>query len=1559
LNTISRVMASLGIDYNPAMMSTESMLARIRELNTAILGLQRTAATGVRLPGGVTGATGGAAQSADTVQRLAYAERARAQAALTDAKAQQAANAPLLDQSKQRINLAREESILQGARGRYIRDVAQAMRTDATRHIIDSRALINTARQQLLVTRAQGQALRDNATAAGTAARANAAATAATTRANAAAATQAARQNAIALTANAQAATQAARQTMLLTQAQRNNAQAALANARAQQVATGANQAHGYSVATMAAHYVKFMGIHALMAGTFDAAKDGIVGYEQALKNLSTVLPKLHEDHTALDAAGQSLIKTMERYGVSLEEVSNTARSLGRLYKDVNTTLELTDQITLLNVIDNVSLDNATKGLETTLVSFGKNLKTRDEILSFSMATIDKITTLTHNAFAKGDDLVQILQRSASAAKQAGMSLNELLSIGTTALRSTGLPGGNIGNFIKTVTGTLANPNDSVISSLKGIGVEAHTAEGKLRPVYDIILDISKATGEAKYSQEELTEAIEQSSRGVFQWAKLAAVVGNYEEIIRTSALQLNAQGQTAAMAAQQLDTLARKAQTLKATMIDMWSGVGDNGLRESLKGIIDSLTQFIFGLKNTASTIVTVGGAYLGLSLIMKTVGGVYAMLTAAVRTATAASVAYSTYTAYQAGLLTAEAAAAYQAAAATNVFTAALARNPLGVVAIALSAVVAGIIAYTYASGEAEMSTIDLNAKMQDQAQIAMQQDSYNQERIQFLQKMAEEHRQLSQAVNSGTLSANEKAAAESKLSAVNQAMISVLDEEGKKHLEVAGITDQAISAEIEAFSARTEAERVAVQNTIRSQIAMSEAVKVGANERIQMLQQEGVALSNFANFQATVHRTSAGFLKGLASINDSVIDAIPGLPDWYKNNAKNNSNEIRKIAESHYNDIGNLQQQAIDNASAKFKKQISDAENNIKAANKSLMQVSMPSRISTDGINHAASGSSGSGGSGSKTPKESAADISDFTAPLREYANDAKFAMDPYNDILQLIDADLTAITTKERILDQQLQDSKIPTLDQLTQKTSLYSEIMQINSEKQIELHEAAEEAKKQLAILKEQMDAIIASHDAGEISTKEFNAAVSALRPEMQSLKTEIKGYSNAWWEAQYNQNAATQSLKEFYNTALKEDFSKLKDAYDERKKAIEAENEATEELIQSKEDLIDTLNEEADSRIKVLEAQIKALDEEADADSRADDEEEYNQKIKELTEERDKESLYAGKEHKERVAELNKEIAEAQKEWQEKQDDWKREDQKKALQDQIDVIEEEAKEKEDALRDEIDALKKQSDEKLKLLEKYWNQANELVSDKTLQAIANLAATKPEWYALGKELIEELIKGLESGDFSSVSDIMNMVNNPSSISSSQSSQSTSATAGMTWQEKLEYYADHETEALAEIARAAQVYAEAWAAGDVERARAAHKWADQIRKAIGVPMIWDPNTEASPEVHNSYAKGGPILYDQLAYVHAGEYVLKAKTVQDLGGTSSVERLVARIASTSLPTSQINNSNVQNSSSNDVTLNIHGPFYIRSDNDIKALGQEFHGVARAAYRGKGVRG
>jgi TP901 family phage tail tape measure protein len=339
-----------------------------------------------------------------------------------------------------------------------------------------------------------------------------------------------------------------------------------------------------------------------------------------------------------------------------------------------------------------------------------------------------------------------------------------------------------------------------------------------------------------------------------------------------------------------------------------------------------------------------------------------------------------------------------------------------------------------------------------------------------------------------------------------------------------------------------------------------------------------------------------------------------------------------------------------------------------------------------------------------------------------------------------------------------------------------------------------------------------------------------------------------------------------EKLREAHAWSTQQMMSIEEDLYRLRKQQLSGYLSELEDEYREKLDAIDA---RVDKTTKAIQDQIDALEGQGTASTREEATRKHNEKLKQLQEDRLYHELRTGVEHQKSIKDIDEQIAEEKIEFQLQQDEWAREDKRDALQEQLD--------------DAKDAGEEERDE----LEEHYQRARQIAESGIMDIIASLAATKPEWMETGKELIDALIDGLESGDFSSVERKIDRIRDSESSTLEPniprpSDDDEEDPASMTWQQKLVYFKTHVSEAMAEIARAGQVYSQKLAAGDIDGARSAHRWADQIRKALGQSMVFDSNTESSPSVHNSYAKGGAILYDQIAQLHAGEYVLPANLV-----------------------------------------------------------------------------
>ena len=192
----------------------------------------------------------------------------------------------------------------------------------------------------------------------------------------------------------------------------------------------------------------------AAMLGIFDGIQAAISGAKDEIVELNTAMTELQIVTETSDAAIQ---QTMAGYadmakelGVTLQTVAEGAGEWLRQGFSEADTETLLKASTMLSTVGNMSADDASTALTSIINGFG---------MATDQAThvIDTLDALDLAYATSTKELADGLQRSASVAKTAGMSFEDLASIMTVVSSTTRLSGETIGNGMKSLFSRLQN----------------------------------------------------------------------------------------------------------------------------------------------------------------------------------------------------------------------------------------------------------------------------------------------------------------------------------------------------------------------------------------------------------------------------------------------------------------------------------------------------------------------------------------------------------------------------------------------------------------------------------------------------------------------------------------------------------------------------------------------------------------------------------------------------------------------------------------------------------------------------------------------------------------------------------------------------------------------------------------------------------------------------------------------------------------------------------------------------------------------------------------------
>lgn len=311
------------------------------------------------------------------------------------------------------------------------------------------------------------------------------------------------------------------------------------------------------------------------------------------------------------------------QYGTTSHEMIESAKLWGRAYKDNNTVLALTDAATKLAVADAFDIVSANKALESSIMQWGFQINNTNDAMSVSNRIIDSWTSLAHNYTVSAQTLSEANKRMAQSAAEVGVSFHSAQALVAVMARKTQAEGGEIGNALKSIFGSIHSKK--AIKALQEFGIEVYkvgeNGERSFRKVDDVLLDLMIKAQGSKESMEDLLKAI---SGGKWQWNKADAML-DLKEYLEALRLSSTSMGFTNAQVGMQLDTIQKKIQQIAAQWEKMMTTAGNGTMSTVIKGMLDGVLSLFKWIERLPSSIAMVSFAMLGLLVIHRKWGSVF----------------------------------------------------------------------------------------------------------------------------------------------------------------------------------------------------------------------------------------------------------------------------------------------------------------------------------------------------------------------------------------------------------------------------------------------------------------------------------------------------------------------------------------------------------------------------------------------------------------------------------------------------------------------------------------------------------------------------------------------------------------------------------------------------------------------------------------------------------------------------------------------------------------------------------------------------------------------
>lgn len=334
-----------------------------------------------------------------------------------------------------------------------------------------------------------------------------------------------------------------------------------------------------------------------------------------------------------VDEYREKLIQLAKDLGTNFEQVSDVYLEWARAGYSASDALEAT-RVSILGMnTQQLSSEEVTTKMIGIMAQWGMEANDMADIL-------DKVAKMADVTALDASDLVEMLVRSSSAAKNAGISFDEMVALLTTMKVESGRTANVVGTAANSMMVYLSRTANA--EKLAALGVDFYTDEtrSQMRPLLEIIKDLSvvwRNNQEASESffesmitdmqtAEELTSEEAESLRslvGTRNQNIFLALLDGMDEYEDKLADIGEAAGYSQSLQEKYMDTLQAKQEQLNSTILELQMSIADAGLYDILEsfikfgsGAVNSVKEIVdtFGLIPTATT-----AAALGLSLFGK----------------------------------------------------------------------------------------------------------------------------------------------------------------------------------------------------------------------------------------------------------------------------------------------------------------------------------------------------------------------------------------------------------------------------------------------------------------------------------------------------------------------------------------------------------------------------------------------------------------------------------------------------------------------------------------------------------------------------------------------------------------------------------------------------------------------------------------------------------------------------------------------------------------------------------------------------------------------------
>ena len=340
-------------------------------------------------------------------------------------------------------------------------------------------------------------------------------------------------------------------------------------------------------------------------------------------KSMADIQVVMNANVRELENYRSNIFKVAKQTGQSFFEVSKAATELARQGLTTEKTLIRLKDALVLSRLSGMDTMDAVDALTAAINGFG-------EAVINSTQLVDKFAEVDQKFAVSSKDLAEAFKRVGSTAVDAGVNIDELIALVTTAQQITARGGSVIGNSLKTIFTRSQRPQ--VLDDLEKAGIETKKFSGESLDAIDVLKNLANTYDKLTSSNKSF---VSETVGGVFQINILKALLkdmggefSNYESALKTSE---NAAGAAAKKNELLNKTLASLINVSIENFRELSVVIGEftvNPIVEKTLGSINSIVETIINNKSEFASVFDIIGRFFSGPVLGLVIGSVSKLL-------------------------------------------------------------------------------------------------------------------------------------------------------------------------------------------------------------------------------------------------------------------------------------------------------------------------------------------------------------------------------------------------------------------------------------------------------------------------------------------------------------------------------------------------------------------------------------------------------------------------------------------------------------------------------------------------------------------------------------------------------------------------------------------------------------------------------------------------------------------------------------------------------------------------------------------------------------------